>query len=459
MTAPRPPGRGPAPPETPAFRTPWRAFLPLIASLLGLNACGTEEVPVREASSSAPLVEVIRSRSGRVPLAERSTGIVRARGQVAVRAEIDGRVREVLVRTGESVSRGQPLLRLDDAELREQLAQADAGHASAEADLRAANARLEEARSLAHRHRRLADEGVISRLELESLDARLQAARAEADAAQAGVAEAAALRSERAAALERSVVRSPIDGVVGRVLLEPGARATPDDDVAIVGDVGALVVDVPLTDAMLGRLRPGQPARLGAPSLEAPAEGVLARIPPFLDPGSFRAIAEIDVAPGSGLLPGMSVNVSILHGESATGELLPVSAAWEDPATGALGVFVVDAAPASDGLDEAVMRQARFRPVTLAGRDGETMAVEGLEPGALAVVMGQHLLDASAPSPVRVREATWERVTELQRLQREDLLEAFLAEQQRIARTGRVAPPDVDALREAAQATPPSLVD
>jgi hypothetical protein len=69
------------------------------------------------------------------------------------------------------------------------------------------------------------------------------------------------------------------------------------------------------------------------------------------------------------------------------------------------------------------------------------VGVSGIEPGSWIVVVGQHLLSSqdpqTGPPRARVRPISWERLIELQGLQREDLLRQFMEKQQRIAREAR----------------------
>jgi hypothetical protein len=65
------------------------------------------------------------------------------------------------------------------------------------------------------------------------------------------------------------------------------------------------------------------------------------------------------------------------------------------------------------------------------------VGVSGIEPGSWIVVVGQHLLSGQRTEGgprARVRPVTWERLLELQGLQREDYLRQFMEKQQRIAR-------------------------
>jgi HlyD family secretion protein len=72
--------------------------------------------------------------------------------------------------------------------------------------------------------------------------------------------------------------------------------------------------------------------------------------------------------------------------------------------------------------------------VDVVAEAAQTVGVEGVRPGEWVVVIGQHLLaaqdDEGAPQG-RPRVMSWERIMELQQLQREDLLEEFLERQRR----------------------------
>jgi hypothetical protein len=84
----------------------------------------------------------------------------------------------------------------------------------------------------------------------------------------------------------------------------------------------------------------------------------------------------------------------------------------------------------------------RFRTVDIVAEGPQTIGVRGIDPGAWVVVIGQHLLSVQAgdgPPQGRVRAIAWDRILELQRLQRDDLLRDFMDRQQRLARQ-RAAP-------------------
>ena len=186
---------------------------------------------------------------------------------------------------------------------------------------------------------------------------------------------------------------------------------------------------------------------ISSPALAAPLRGELKRISPFLDSGSFSTTGEIDVDNTDGrLTPGMFVTVDVLYGESSRSTLLPTSAIWEDPRTGAPGVYIAtsmqaaDTPPREPGSAPDEPGAVEHRAVEVVAEGGGFAGVSGVQPGEWVVVSGQHLIARDKASVARIRPVTWERIVELQGLQRENLLRAFLEKQQEVARARGAEP-------------------
>ena len=434
---------------------------PLAVSLLACGPRAAEE----EAPRLAPFVEAVQARFGALPIEETVSGRVRARNQVAVRPEISGRIVEVLVRSGQPIQKGQPLVRLDATEVRERLRQAEADVRLAEAAAAASRARVAELQSLVARTRALASEKLVAAQELETQEAQLDALRATADEAAARVEQAEATVEERRSALDKTVVRAPLSGRVGDREAEVGMQVDPSTVLFLAGDLSELIVEVHLTEAMLARgVEPGLPVVIetrGDSGLSLEAE--LSRISPFLAEQSFTALGEIDVENREGRLqPGMFTTVRVLVGQSRRATLVPVTALWEDPVSGQRGVFVVEettgletpAEATTDSPDEA--RAVAFGHVEVLAEGRGAAGVTGLDEGAWVVTVGQNLLaeelqavDRDSPTVARIRPVPWERVLALQGLQDEDLLEGFLDKQRKVAAAlGAEIPESEDAVEK-----------
>ncbi len=146
-------------------------------------------------------VEVVVARADTVVDAILATGQIEAMQSVELRPDIEGRVEQILVREGSLVSRGQPLIKVDDAEL-----QAEVARAEAERDL---------ARQSLTRTRELLSQKASSQSELERAEATSRSTQAQYQ-----------LLKVR---LDRTTVRAPFSGVAGRRTVSLGDYVTTSD--------------------------------------------------------------------------------------------------------------------------------------------------------------------------------------------------------------------------------------
>jgi RND family efflux transporter MFP subunit len=418
---------------------------------LAAAACGganAADSPRDAGGGAAPVsVEVVQAREGAVPLSERLTGTVRASGEVAIYPETSGPVVEVLAQNGDAVRRGQPLVRIRASGSRAQLDQAQSSLAAARADVRRAESRLQELERQLDRFHLLIERGILSRSELDAQQGLVDTARAEVTRARAQAGAAQAGVAERQESQDQTLVRAPISGRIGQRNVEVGMLVNPQMPLFVIGRLENMRVEVPVSQEILTRVREGQPVeiRVGGDDAEA-IEARVSRISPFLQQGSFSAEVEIDVPNHAGsLIPGMFATVDVFYGRSEEATLVPTSALHDHPTTGEQGVFVTAVDPeavhageldqARGGVSEQTV-EIRFRPVEIVAQGAQTVGVEGVQPREWVVVVGQHLLSGQGGGRVpqaHIRVVEWDRILSLQGLQRDDLLRQFMEKQQRLA--------------------------
>ncbi|MBZ0136943.1 MAG: efflux RND transporter periplasmic adaptor subunit [Planctomycetes bacterium] len=200
--------------------------------------------------------------------------------------EVTGRITQVLVDQGDTITSGQELARIDDEVYR-----AEEGAAGEEvelvrasldrlrADIKRADAQNVGALAHVRRQEEAFKSSTISRDTLDQAIERAGVADAELARTKAALVEgerrlAAATRAHEVAVarLQRTILRSPLDGVVLARLLEPGDVAVPGSAALRIGDNSDVWASVWVDETFLSQLMPGQKATV---ALRSSPEGVL----------------------------------------------------------------------------------------------------------------------------------------------------------------------------------------
>lgn len=415
----------------------------LITAGLLMGGCSGDSVSgENQRGAVVPAVEAVKARHGALPLTQRLSGVVRAKNQIEIYPEVSALITDVYVRNGETVEKGQPLVRLRDKEFTERLKQARAAYQIAVAQARQAEARLKEIQAELKRTEALAEQELISPSELEAIQSQATSAEADLELAQARVEQAQAIVDEREETVSQTVVRAPVAGSVGSRNAEIGMLVTPNTRLFALGQLDHVEVEVVLTDRMLNYIEEGQRSEIYVQtSPNGSMTASLSRISPFLHPVTHSTEAEIDIAnPDRYLKPGMFVPVDIYYGESEQATLVPLSALYEHPATGVTGVYVTNASLDREPVAAGEMEQGQsipltdpvrfdFIPVDVIAKGRMEAGVRGVEPGSWIVTLGQNLLGGESKE-ARVRPIKWGWVEKLQNLQRQDLMEEVRRRQQ-----------------------------
>src|SRR5207302_1874726 len=176
-----------------AIGVPAAVIVVLVVVLLTGGGAFGSALPVR----LTPATMVSPARAGAMLVA---SGYVVAQRKAAVASKGTGRIVYLGFVEGDRVRAGQVIARIEDADVKAQLAQAQANVEVSRAELHDAE------RSLA-RERLLADSGFSSQASLDAAEARYQRV-------QAGIASAGAAVEAAQVALENTVIRAPFDGTV-----------------------------------------------------------------------------------------------------------------------------------------------------------------------------------------------------------------------------------------------------
>jgi RND family efflux transporter MFP subunit len=278
------------------------------ALLINLSACSEPAVTALEPSLA---VEVVTPRMQVLPREVNASGAIAAWEEIAVGAEVSGlRVTEVSVEVGDTVQRGDVLIRLDARTLRAKVAQSEAAVAQAHANAIVAAKR-------AKRTRELAIQDFISQQDADQAEAEAISADAQLRTVRSGL-EAAKVE------LGFTEIRAPQDGVVSARSVQPGQIA------GSAGELLKLIRDrrlewrAELAEADLPRVAPGMSVRLtGLDGTRV--EGRVRQVSPALNERRRTGVVYADL-PHPGLLrAGMFTSGVIVLG-SEQGLVIPLEA-------------------------------------------------------------------------------------------------------------------------------------
>lgn len=339
--------------------------LPLV-----LAACG-EHSPA-DPRTEAPLVRaVVIQGASAAPRA--FTGTVAARVQSDLGFRVSGKVLERLVDTGQSVKRGQVLLRIDPVDLKL------AAHAQREA-VAAARALAQQSIDDEARYRALRGTGAVSASAYDRYKAAADAARAQLSAAEA---QAQVARN----ATRYAELLADADGIVMETLVEPGQVVNAGQVVVRVAHAGPreAVIQLPET------LRPVAGSAAQATLFGREGISVATHLRQLSDVAdrltrTFEARYVLEGELANAPL-GTTITVQIANGQVYNAELqVPIGALYD--AGEGPGVWVIQGEPT----------QVTWRPVAVQHLDDERARITGpLKQGERIVALGAHLLREGQP--------------------------------------------------------------
>jgi multidrug efflux system membrane fusion protein len=324
-----------------------------------------------------------------VPVRLRSIGNVEPYSSVSLKARVDGQIVAVNFREGQAVRKGEVLFRIDPRPYEAALRQAEANA------LRDAAAR-DQARSQERRYQELLEKNFVSKEAYAQIRTNAQTAEATARASQA------ALENARLN-VEYCTIASPLDGYVGKVLLQAGnlVKANDANPLVVINQVRPIYVAFSEPEQALEEIRRHMVERPLAVSVAGKAEGDGARQLAqgrlvFVDnavdqtTGTIRLRAQFDNA-DLALWPGQFVNVTLRLYDQDDALVVPSLAVQ----TGPQGEFVYVVKP--DSTVEA-------RKVKVARIEGDvSVLAKGVAKGERVVTRGQ--LGLAPGTKVAVRPA------------------------------------------------------
>lgn len=359
------------PTKQPGYLRTWSTLYLLVSLLAGCNDNNPPDTPTTKTVTA----NVITVHPATLPLFDVVPGNIVSDGRTDVASRITGFIRQLDVREGQVVKRGDLLVRLDAADV-------DAAITQARAGVQAAQQVWQDAQHDVRQNAQLAPAGAISEDVLRKSRVQEQTTHAALEQAQSAL---------KAALAQRDYVSivSPVTGVIVSVARRSGELAVPGVPLLTVESREVLLFKAFIPEHNLSLLKPGDAIAVRIDALgDMPVAGKIRGIVPSADGVTRRYEFDVELPHDDRLLPGMFGRVEIQLGKQPT---ITVPRTAVVRRGGLDGVFVLQ-----NGV-------ARFRWLRTGRVTGESIAVTaGLSEGeVILALVPDTVYDGT---PVQVKE-------------------------------------------------------
>ncbi|MGV3538606.1 MAG: efflux RND transporter periplasmic adaptor subunit [Rufibacter sp.] len=289
------------------------------------------------------------------------TGSIEANEQVEIRSQVSGLVRSISFKEGSNVRKGQILVKIDDSELRAQLAQAQTRRTLAAENERRAGLLLQKE--------------AISREEYDVARAELKTAQAQIQLVQAQLA--------------KTSITAPFSGKIGLRAISVGSFLSPETVVVNLVSTDPVKITFAVPEKYSSQVKVNTKISFTVAGLPGPHTATVYAIEPNIEATTRTLQLRARAANPSGeLLPGSFANINLPLSTVENALLVPTQAVI--PVQNGKKVFVAEEGKAKEVMIETSTRTAN-----------DLLVTSGLNPGDTVLTTG--IMTLKAGSPVRVK--------------------------------------------------------
>lgn len=197
-----------------------------------------------------------------------ASGSLTYQSEVKLVSEVIGRVRDVLVKEGDSVKKGQLLLQLDPAQAQAQVAQLEAALAQSRLTLERQKVNAATLDSKWKRFQALRAQGLVDANTFDELTSQRNMSQVDVQSGGQQIQQTQAQLQQARETLAKTQLRAPIDGKVVALVIKKGETAVPSamsiagSDLMTVAETSALFAEVNVNETDVARVGVGQSARI-----------------------------------------------------------------------------------------------------------------------------------------------------------------------------------------------------
>lgn len=264
----------------------------LVSFSLVLGACSEQNELLKNAKQSDVLsFASTEVKTESLALNDVTTGSVVSDQRVDVASRATGYIRQILVREGDMVEKGQVLIRLDNSDL-------DGAIRQVKASVNKARSALKDAQTDLERFEALFKRGSVS-------DNKLRKVRLQRDVARDSLKEAQAILQTTRSQQQYTQIKSPITGVIVVRHKREGDLAAPAIPLLTLESNNALLFETYVSEGRIKNIKQGDRVDVFIDALDTNLEGTVARIVPSGDPVTRKSRVKVLLPDVERLLPGM----------------------------------------------------------------------------------------------------------------------------------------------------------
>ncbi len=272
-----------------------------------------------------------------------TAGTLAYRNQARLSAELVAKVTHIYVQEGQAVEQGQELIKLDDSSVKAEISQMEAQVARGDIEIRRAKNDVEQRQTEWLRQNELTARGMVSKQALDLALNALDNAKFQLESNEKNALQNVAALLQKQKLLEKTIIRSPIQGVVIAIPIKVGETAVASavslagSSLMTIADPSSMVVEAQIAEFDIARIKLGQLAAMTTRAV--PNEtftGKVTRIARSVsndsktpsDNKTVRTVAvQIELATSHPqFVSGMSCDLSLIEGAQAKALLIPLTA-------------------------------------------------------------------------------------------------------------------------------------
>lgn len=288
-----------------------KTLIILVILSLILFSCGKKTEVESTQEEEVFSVKVEKPQIGSIEKRVKYLGNIEAMNEVKIYSQFPQKITSIKAEVNDLVKKDQVLAVVKNVEVKQGLLQAEAGLASAQAQ-------LDNVKTEWERTQKLYAERAISKSQFDAV-------KAQKEAAEAGVKQANAMMKSTKEQYENSFLKSPIAGMVSQRNYDIGDQTSPQFPAYVVVDMEKVKINVDLVEQELHSIKKGAKVYIEVNGFEDKRFiGKVDKVHPTIDPMTRTVKAEIIVDNGNlELRPGMYAKVNIVTKSAENTILLP----------------------------------------------------------------------------------------------------------------------------------------